>query len=115
MTKCCDINAGMLRTPVTFQRKTRTPNGSGGFTDMWSTLSNSATRAHVKGLSGFERLQADRVNAETKERLVCRYFAGLRPDDRVVIEGRAHNITYINDVERRKKWLEIDASGGVAV
>jgi SPP1 family predicted phage head-tail adaptor len=111
--KCCEMTAGMLNTPVTFQRKTRVANGSGGFTDTWATL--RSTRAHVKGLSGFERLQADRVNAETKERLVCRYFADLRPDDRVLIEGRAHNITYINDVERRKKWLEIDASGGVAV
>jgi SPP1 family predicted phage head-tail adaptor len=113
--KCCDINAGMLRTPVTFQRKTRTPNGSGGFTDTWSTLANSATRAHVKSLSGFERLQQDRVNAETKLRLVCRYFAGLRPDDRVLIEGRAHNIRFVNDVEFRKRWFEIDLDGGVAV
>jgi SPP1 family predicted phage head-tail adaptor len=105
----------MLRTPVTFQRKTRTPNGSGGWSETWGAISGSAARASVKGLSGFERIQSDRVNAETKERIVCRYFAGLRPDDRVIIEGRAHNITYINDVERRKRWLEIDVSGGVAV
>ena len=112
--KCCDIKAGMLQTPVAFQRKTRTPNGTGGFVDAWEPLSGSATRAHVKSLSGFERLQASRVNAETKERLVCRYFAGLRADDRAVIEGVAYNITFINDVERRKRWLQIDLSGGVA-
>jgi SPP1 family predicted phage head-tail adaptor len=104
----------MLRTPVTFQRKTRTPNGSGGFVDAWATLANSATRAHVKALSGFERLQQDRVNAETKLRLVCRYFAGLRPDDRVILEGRAHNIRFVNDVEFRKRWFELDLDGGVA-
>jgi SPP1 family predicted phage head-tail adaptor len=104
----------MLRTPVTFQRKTRVPNGSGGFTDTWSTLANSATRAHVKSLSGFERLQADRLNAQTRERLVCRYFAGLLPKDRVLIEGRPYQIRFINDVERRKKWYEIDLDGGVA-
>jgi hypothetical protein len=33
----------------------------------------------------------------------------------VVIEGRAYNITFVNDVERRKRWYEIDLAGGVAV
>jgi SPP1 family predicted phage head-tail adaptor len=113
--KCCDIKAGMLQTPVAFQRKTRTPNGTGGFVETWSVMAGSATRAHVKALSGYERLQSDRINAETKERMMCRYFADLRPDDRVIIEGRIYNITFINDVERRKRWYEIDLAGGVAV
>jgi len=113
--KCCDIKAGLLQTPVTFQRKTRAPNGSGGFTDTWATLAGSATRAHVKAVSGFERLQADRLNASTKERLVCRYFAGLTAADRVLIEGRAYQIRFVNDVERRKRWYELDLEGGVAV
>jgi SPP1 family predicted phage head-tail adaptor len=115
MSKCCDIKAGLFQTPIRFERKTRTPNGSGGFTDTWAALAGSATRAHVKALSGFERLQADRVNASTKERMMCRYFAGLRPDDRVIIEGRAYNITFVNDVERRKRFYEIDIAGGVAI
>jgi SPP1 family predicted phage head-tail adaptor len=115
MSKCCDIKAGLFQTTIRFERKTRTPNGSGGFTDTWSTLVGSATRAQVKALSGFERLQADRVNASTRERIMCRYFAGLRPDDRVIIEGRAYNITFVNDVERRKRFYEIDISGGVAL
>ena len=113
--KCCDIKAGMLRPSVVFQRKTRVPNGSGGFTETWAPLLNAATRAHVKAPSGFERLQADRVNAETKLRMMCRYFAGLRPDDRVLIDERAYNVTFINDVEFQKRWYEIDLAGGVAV
>jgi SPP1 family predicted phage head-tail adaptor len=112
--KCCDINAGMLRTAVTFQRKTRVANGSGGFTDTWATLSGAATRAHVKALSGYERLQSDRLNAETKERLYCRYFAGLTPADRVQIDGRLYQIRFINNLERRNRWLEMDLEGGVA-
>ena len=112
MKGCGKYSAGMMRTPVTFQRKTRAADGAGGFTETWTTL--RATRAHVMALSGFERMAADRVNAETKERIVCRYFSGLTASDRVLIEGRAHNITFVNDVERMKKWLEIDVSGGVA-
>jgi head-tail adaptor len=45
---------------------------------------------------------------------VVRYFAGLTGNDRVLIEGRPHNIRFVKDVERRKQWLEIDVSGGVA-
>ena len=109
---CCKYNAGMLRTAITFQRKTRVSDGAGGFADTWATL--KATKAHAKGLSGYERLTSDRVNAETKDRIVTRYFAGLTPADRVVMDGRAFNITYINDLDRKKKWLEIDLAGGVA-
>jgi len=43
-----------------------------------------------------------------------RYFVGLRETDRVVIGGRRFDITFINDVELRGRWLEIDLSGGVA-
>jgi len=110
--KCCDMTAGKLRTLVTFQRKTLAADGAGGFTETWATL--RVTRAHVVGLSGFERLMTDRINAETKDRIVCRYFAGLRPDDRVMIEGRVYNITDVDDMERRKMWYKIDVSGGVA-
>lgn len=114
MVKCCDITPGMMRTPVEFQRKTRVQNASGGFVDAWSPIAGAASRAHVKAVSGAERMQAERLNASTKERLVCRYFPGLSPADRVIIEGRAYQITFVNDVERRKRFYELDLSGGVA-
>lgn len=113
--KCCDMNAGMLREPVTFERKARVANGTGGWSETWSTVSGSATRAHVKALSGYERLQSDRVEAGTRWRMVVRYFAGLIEEDRVIIRGRAHNIRFINNMELRNRWLQIDLDGGVAV
>lgn len=111
--KCCDMTAAMLRTSVTFERATLTSDGVGGHTSTWAVIPGSSTRAHVRGLSGWERMQADRLNAETRERIVVRWFAGLRPDDRVVIEGRRYQIHYINDLERRHRWYEIDLQGGV--
>jgi head-tail adaptor len=105
----------MLREPVAFERVTRTGNGSGGFDETWAAIDGSVTRAHVKALSGSERFQSDRVEATTRWRIVVRYFAGLTEVDRVIIRNRAHNIRFINNVEMRDRWLEIDLDGGVAV
>jgi SPP1 family predicted phage head-tail adaptor len=110
--KCSEYHAGMLSTPVTIQRRVRTADGAGGWNETWTTI--RSTRAFIKGLSGYERMTSDRLNAETKDRAVIRYWAGLLPSDRMVIDGLAHNITYINDVERKKRWMVIDLSGGVA-
>jgi SPP1 family predicted phage head-tail adaptor len=112
MDLCCKYTAGMMTTPITIQRKTRASDGAGGFAETWSTI--LTTRAHVVGLSGYERFTSDRVNAETKDRCVIRFVAGIMPADRVLIDGLAYNITYVNDLERRKRWLVLDLSGGVA-
>ena len=112
--KCCDIHAGMLRTPCQFQRKDKVSDGSGGWSEDWATLSGAATRCHFKALSGGERFQAQRAEATTRNRIVCRYFAGLTEADRVVIGGRRYDITFINNIELRNRWFEIDLSGGVA-
>lgn len=115
MAKCCDYNAGMLREPVTFERATRESDGSGGYSEVWKPLAGASDRAHVKSLSGFERFASERVEAGVKVRIVVRYFSGLLENDRVKIRDRAYNIRFVNNVEWRDRWLEIDLDGGVAV
>lgn len=112
MAQCCDYDAGMLQTAITIQRRVRVTDGAGGWSESWETI--LTTRAYMKGLSGYERFTSDRLNAETKDRAVIRYYADLLPSDRLVVDGRAHNITYINDVERKHRWMVLDLSGGVA-
>jgi SPP1 family predicted phage head-tail adaptor len=112
--KCCDYSAGMLRTPVQFQRLTRTSDGAGGATQAWGNLAGSATRAHVKALSGSERFASARVEATATHRITVRHFAGLTEADAVVFAGKRHNIRFINNVEQRNRWLEIDVQSGVA-
>ena len=112
--KCCDYNAGMLRTPCQFQRKTRTPDGAGGWSEAWTNIAGAATRCSFKALSGGERFQAQRAETTTRNRIVVRYFSDLTGADRVVIAGRRYEITFINDVELRNRWLVIDLDGGVA-
>ncbi len=103
-----------LRTPCEFQAKTKTSDGAGGWTEAWSAISGAATRCQFKALSGGERYAAQRVEATTRNRIVCRYFDGLKEADKVVIDGRSYAIVFINNVELRNRWFEIDLDGGVA-
>ena len=114
MVKCCDYSAAMLRTPCLFESKSRTADSAGGWTEAWVTISSAATRCYFKALSGGERFQAQRAEATTRNRIVCRFFSGLSEGDSVVIGGRRYAIAFINNVEMRNRWLEIDLSGGVA-
>lgn len=102
----------MLRTPVTFEAKTQVADGLGGWTETWATIISAPTRAHVKSLSGSERLRAEAVSATTRKRVTCRYSADVDPGDRVLIGGRAHNIRFVNNIEERDRWMEIDVDGG---
>jgi len=112
--KCCDITAGMLRTTVEFQRKSLVTDGAGGWHETWAAISGAPTRAHVRGLGGSERMLAQRVDAQTTDRLTCRYFADLTAADRVLVDGEPYRITWVDNVERRNKWLDMRLAGGQA-
>ena len=115
MIKCCDVNSGKLKEPITFQRKTLTSDGAGGMTQSWATVSGAPTRAYVVPVSGSERYASDRVEAVVRLRLVVRYTNTLRETDRVLIRNRLHNIRFIDNLEFANKWLQVDVDGGVAV
>lgn len=114
MVKCCDMNAGMLSEPVTFQRRTLTSDGAGGQTETWATVTGAPSRAHVRPVSGSERYASNRTEAIVRLRLVTRYSTALREGDRVQIRGKVHNIRFLDNVEFANKWLQIDVDGGVA-
>lgn len=114
MVKCCSkYSARDLRTECQFQRMTRGADGQGGFSETWTPISGAPTRCAFKALSGSERWAAERTDATTRNRIAVRYAAGLTESDRVVIDGEAYQITFINNLERGNRWLEIDISGGV--
>lgn len=112
--RCCDMNAGKLREPVTFERRSLTADGAGGQTETWASVSGAPSRAFVTNVGGAERYASDRVEATVRVRLVTRYTSILRESDRVKIRDRVHNIRFIDNIEFADKWLQIDVDGGVA-
>lgn len=103
----------MLKTPVTFERRTRAADGAGGYAETWATL--RATRGRMRAMSGGERWASSRVEASSTHKLVVRYFADIKESDRVIVGSRAYNIRFINNVEYENKWLEITLELGVAI
>lgn len=115
MVKCCDMSAGMLKEPVTFERQGEVSDGAGGYTKSWAAVSGAPTRGHLKAMSGRERWASERTEAVSSYRLVVRYFSDLTEKDSVVIRSRRYNITFIDNLEFEDKWLRIDLGLGVAV
>ena len=113
--KCCDMSAGKLREPVTFQRMTRTSDGAGGQTQSWGDIAGTPSRAYVTPVSGSERYSFDRTQAIVRIKIVTRYNSDIKETDRVIIRGRAHNIRFVNNLEFQDKWLEIMVENGVAI
>lgn len=110
--KCCDITAGMLREPIEIQQQSISV-GVGGARDI-SYTKRADVRGMVKPLSGSERLYADRLDATTRYRVVIRYRSDIVESDRLIIRSKAYQIRFINNLEFRDKFLELDLDGGVA-
>lgn len=118
MARCCakpKYSARQLRESVTFQRRTRTGDGAGGYTEVFAAISGAPTRAMVKPMSGSERWASQRVEATANYRVVTRYYDGLKENDIVLIRGRTGNIRFIANVDMMNDWLEIDVQLGAAV
>lgn len=115
MGKCCDYSAGKLRTAVLFETPTRTSDGSGGSTRTWATVTGAPTRCAAKPIGGRERYSSERTEATNLIRIVTRYTTTLKPKDRATVDGKFYNIERIDNVEFANKWIEITASGGVAI
>lgn len=112
--KCCDYTVGMMKHQVSFQRVQMVSDDAGGVVEQ-SRAYRPLARAHITQASGSERFFTDRVEAISSYKVVVRYFADLRESDTIVFQGRAHNITRINNVEFANKWVEINVNGGVPV
>ncbi len=111
--KCCDIIAADLRHTIEIQANNKTSNGSGGFVYLWATF--ATMKAAVKNPSGYERWSAERVDAVAKVKFTIRYRADVVEGNRIIFNGVLHNITFIDNLEYRNRWLVIDAERGVAV
>lgn len=107
---CCDITSGKLRNIIDIQRATTTPDGGGGSSVVWSTI--ASPRAFIKPISGGERFQAMRIEADTTHRVYIRYRADLLTSDRLNFNGRLMQIRALINIEERNRWLEIYADEG---
>jgi SPP1 family predicted phage head-tail adaptor len=109
---CCDLSAGQLREPLTFQRQQSVSDGMGGQAIQWVDLFNA--RADVRPISGRESVQAMQLQASITHRIYIRYRADLTAADRILMRGQPLQIRSIVNIEMRNRWLELACDDGVA-
>ena len=112
--KCCDLSAGKLRHSIQFETPTFTPDGYGGSSVAWDTVTPITARAMVKPTSGAERWQSDRLESNISHQIFIRYRADLTPEMRINFNGRIMQMLPPINIEERNKWLEIRATEGEA-
>jgi SPP1 family predicted phage head-tail adaptor len=110
--KCCDLTAGMLNRKIDFQRQVTAPTASGGETVVWSSYATAW--AHIKPMTGSEKIKFDRLGFEQMMKVVIRFRPDLTTLDKVVYRGNQYQIRSIVNIEEADQWLEIMMEKGVA-
>lgn len=105
------MSAGKMDRRITLQRATESDDGFSSAGDKtWSDI--ATVWAEVITVSDGERWRAGEVAAHVTHRFRIRYsatVADLCPEDRVVYQGDAFNISGVKEIGRRR-MIEITAS-----
>lgn len=104
---------GEMTELVTIRREVRSPDGMGGAELSWQDVAEAW--AHVRPMSGRERLAADKIEASANYLVVVHAPCDVREADVIVWEGEALNVRFVKRRGARALFLEIEAEMGVAV
>lgn len=93
-----------LRTLLTVERVSATPDGRGGRTRVWST--HETVWASVAEGGGGEGTYAGGRRSTADYAATIRY-TDITAKDRVIYEGGVYNIAFVVDIKMRRQWLKI--------
>lgn len=96
-----------LKHKITFQKLTSTTNENGFEVEVWGDY--STVWAGVSNLIGREYFAAAAVQAEKTVKFTIRYLQGITDDMRILFEDKQYNITFIDNIKYRNKYIEIKA------
>lgn len=101
--------AGDLRTRVTFQQLTETPDGYGGVTRAWSA--GTVVHCQYRAVSGREQVEAGRIEASATATLRARAASinALDVDEswRCEIGGEPWNVKSVVAFGQRGEWADL--------
>jgi len=100
------IEIGELRERVTIQRPgPPVDDGGGGKTVFWTDL--ATVWAAVRPVSNAERYYAQQVEAMTTHEIFIRWRADIRNDMRIVHRAGVYDITSVQDLDGRRRFLKL--------
>ncbi len=92
-----------LRHRITLQSKTQTPDGAGGYTTTWQTITN--LWAHIKPVKSTHTLQNNKQTTTTTHEIKIRHRTDITTDMRFTHNQKIFSILSIQDREGKKQWL----------
>lgn len=96
---------------VIVERNTESSDGLGGYTSSWATQATIYCMIETTG--GGEPLTGGRLEPTESLTLTTHYRSDLLASDRLNISGEYFNVTRIENVDRRSRFLKIYAETGV--
>jgi SPP1 family predicted phage head-tail adaptor len=101
------MDIGDLRHRITLQKFINEVNENGFETEVWQDY--KTVWASVSNLSGKEYYQAAAVQVEKTVKFTIRYLYGISSDMRILFEGKQYNITSIDNIKYKNRFIEIKA------
>lgn len=107
----CSPSCYDLRTQISVERSVDTPDSLGGRSKSWSVIEQPWAEVKAAGMS--EGSYADGRNTRDSYSVTIRY-TDVTEKDRIVIDGATYAIVSIQDPDRRRRWLKMRVTKGVA-
>jgi len=103
------MTIGAARHLVTLQHPTPTPDGDGGFTDVYTPLTPPTWHAQIRpaGVRDMERVTSGTVASMATHVLSGRFHPGVTTKTRVVHGARAFSVLYVGTPEERGIGMEL--------
>jgi SPP1 family predicted phage head-tail adaptor len=93
------MNIGALRERLVLEQPARTPDGGGGASVTWQTVAE--LWAHVRPLSGDERLRHDQLSGRLTHEVWLRHRPGVVPAMRFRRGARIYQIVVVIEAPHR--------------
>lgn len=101
------MEIGELRHRITLQKFSITTNENGFEVEDWVEI--KTVWAAVTNLMGKEFFEAAAVQAEKTVKFTIRYIGGIDESMRIMFKDKIYNITFIDNIKYRNKFIEIKA------
>jgi len=101
------MEIGELRHRIILQNPTTSINENGFEVETWEDV--ETVWAAVSNLHGGEYFAAAAVQAENTVKFTIRYIEGLDSAMRILFLGKCYNITAIDNIKYKNRYIEIKA------
>jgi len=103
------LQIGELNQRITFQALAVLTNENGFEAESW--IAYKEIWAKAENLHGREYFEAAAVHAENTLKFTIRYLDSINTTMRILFKGKLYNITSIDNIKYKNKFIEIKALG----